>query len=135
MFQKDIGLNQVPDHCPKQQMNTAVVLSTKTVSGGFLTYSCSVCELVLGDDDDAIQCKICDYWYCVHCSGTTQNVYDEFESSDLNENFIWYCNACKKTIPGVKQVMIMVSNIKESYDEMKIKLNRIENKINESCTE
>ena len=109
-------------------------VNKNSVSEGFLTYSCSVCELVLGDDD-AIQCKICDYLYCVHCSGTTQNVYEEFETSDLNENFIWYCNTCKKTIPGVKQVMIMVSNIKESYDEMKIKLNRIENKISESCTE
>ena len=72
---------------------------------------------------------------CLFDSGMTQNFYDELESSELKENFIWYCNGCKKAIPGVKQVMIMVSNIKDSYDEMKIKLNRIENKMNESCTE
>ena len=61
--------------------------------------------------------------------------YDELESSVLKENFIWYCNRSKKAIPGVKQVMIMVSNITEYYDEMIFRLNRIENKMNESCTE
>lgn len=53
----------------------------------------------------------------------------------MNENFIWYRNGCKKAIPEVKQVLKMVNIIKASNDEIKERLDKIENKIGHQQSE
>lgn len=118
-----------PDNKPKQMPQSEHSYSIVDEN------SCSVCETKLADDDAAIQCEVCEFWYCVNCSGMSRNFYEELGNSDLRENFMWYCNGCKKAIPGVRQVLKMVSSIKESYDEMNNRLDRLESKITEADTE
>ena len=59
----------------------------------------------------------------------TYTFYRELTKSDINENFMWYCNTCKKAIPSVRSVMTMVTNIKMVQDQMNEKLSIVEEKL------
>ena len=44
---------------------------------------CCGCEDTIGENDDGIQCEVCEYWYCVACSGMTITFYQELVSSEI----------------------------------------------------
>ncbi|KAH3885891.1 hypothetical protein DPMN_009889 [Dreissena polymorpha] len=76
---------------------------------------CVDCKDLLPYDGNSIQCELSDSWYCVPCSGITHTFYQELLSEENNGNCIWYCNGCKKAIPGVRKVLNMVSLIKKIH--------------------
>lgn len=92
---------------------------------------CSGCQDTIGENDDGIQCEVCEYWYCVACSGMSITFYKELVNSDIADNFIWYCNGCKKAIPGVRKVLQAVSTIKESQDALNERIENIETKLHD----
>ncbi len=52
--------------------------------------SCS--KETLTDDDDAIQCEICDTWYHIICIDTSVDTYNILSQDCVN----WFCNCCNK---------------------------------------
>ena len=92
--------------------------------------NCEICRDVISEDDPGIQCEVCDPWYCLQDSGMSQIFYEELLNTEQYANIIWYCNACKKAIPGVKKVLNAVSSMKKTNDEMKVRLDKLEEKIN-----
>ncbi|KAH3706268.1 hypothetical protein DPMN_065653 [Dreissena polymorpha] len=59
----------------------------------------------------------------------THTFYQEILSEENNGNCIWYCNGCKKAIPGVRKVLNMVSLIKNSQDTMMVRIEKIESQL------
>lgn len=90
--------------------------------------ACSECNAEV--QDEGIQCELCDYWFCIPCSGMSNAFFDELVNSCLSENIIWYCEGCNKAIPGVKTVLRVVNKMKESHDQMNARLDRMEEKLN-----
>lgn len=91
--------------------------------------NCNECGQAINEHDDGIQCEVCNFWYCIECSGMSKTFYSELVKPELNENFIWYCNGCKKAIPGVRKVLHLVSSMKDSQDKMDKRLEVMESKI------
>ena len=39
---------------------------------------CADCEIIISDDDVALQCDLCDNWYCASCMKIDKRVYELF---------------------------------------------------------
>ena len=96
---------------------------------------CSTCENMLSDDDPSIQCELCESWFCLECTEMSQGFYNELVSSAHSDNVIWYCNGCRRAIPGVRKVLNAVSSIHTLQESMNKRLINLEEKVNSKPSE
>lgn len=55
--------------------------------------------------------------------------YNELVRSEQSDNVIWYCNGCKKVIPGVRKVLNTVTLIHTMQESMNERLQKLEDKV------
>ena len=67
--------------------------------------NCSICSLVVNDDDLAINCELCNEWYHISCSNIGETLYEliDPEEGDRPVGFQWYCGTCLPIINTLKQ--------------------------------
>ena len=58
----------------------------------------------------------CSVLFCLTCSKLKKVVYQALKESP--ESLMWFCISCLTTFPGVKQMMIKVTNLEEKYDKL-----------------
>ena len=58
-------------------------------------YPFRVCKLEVIDNDDAVQCDMCDRWNHINCVGISKRKYEKLKKDPLP----WYCPACMSEIP------------------------------------
>jgi uncharacterized protein Yka (UPF0111/DUF47 family) len=59
----------------------------------------------------------------------SSSFYKELTKSKISENIIWYCDGCKKAVPGVRKVLQIVNNLKESQDSINQRLSKVEGRL------
>ena len=96
---------------------------------------CSMCDHEVSDDDPCIQCELCESWFCLECIGMSEAFYNELVSSSHGDNVIWYCNGCKRAIPGVRKVLNAVTSIHTLQENMNKRLTSLEEKVNSKPSE
>ena len=63
---------------------------------------CADCEIIISDDDVALQCDLCYNWYCASCMKIEKCVYDFFNKSEESQGIMWFCSHCRKSLPSTK---------------------------------
>ena len=58
-------------------------------------YPCRVCKLKVNDNDDSVQCDLCDRWNHINCVEINKRKYEKLKKDPLP----WYCPACMSEIP------------------------------------
>ena len=59
------------------------------------TLPCGVCKLEVNDNDDSVQCDLCDRWNHINCVEINKRKYEKLKKDPLP----WYCPACMSEIP------------------------------------
>ena len=58
-------------------------------------YPCGVCKLEVNDNDDAVQCDLCDRWNHINCVEINKQKFEKLRKDPVP----WYCPACMSEIP------------------------------------
>ena len=58
-------------------------------------YACGVCKLEVSDNDDSVQCDLCDRWNHISCVEINKRKIEKLKKYPLP----WYCPACMSNIP------------------------------------
>ena len=58
-------------------------------------YLRGVCKLEVNDNDDAVQCDLCDRWNHINCVEINKQKYEKLKKDPLP----WSCLACMSEIP------------------------------------
>ena len=58
------------------------------------TIPCGVCKLEVSDNDDSVQCDLCDRWNYISCVEINKRKYEQLKKDLLP----WYCSACMSEI-------------------------------------
>ena len=77
---------------------------------------------------NGVCCNFCEHWFCLTCSKLKKVVYQALKESP--ESLMWFCISCLTTFPGVKKMMIKVTNLEEKYDKLDERINKIEKQPN-----
>ena len=84
--------------------------------------NCPDCTKVIEENDDALQCELCDYWY-IGCQNITKATYKFLEqnarSRHQSNRLHWYCRACDT---GAVKILKAVTKISHRQDALEQKL-------------
>ena len=58
-------------------------------------FPCGTCNSNVLDEDLAIQCDTCNFWFHISCEGFSRDEYFKLDSS--NQSFTWLCTTCEST--------------------------------------
>ena len=85
--------------------------------------NCPDCTKVIEENDDALQCELCDYWYDIGCQNITKATYKFLEqnarSRHQSNRLHWYCRACDT---GAVKILKAVTKISRRQDALEQKL-------------
>ncbi|XP_060556788.1 uncharacterized protein LOC132717356 [Ruditapes philippinarum] len=86
---------------------------------------------MLENDDDGVQCDLCDKWFCIdeRCSGMTESFHDQMHDLGLVANFLWYCTGCREAIPSVKKVLSAITKLTVKNEKLESRVNALEEKM------
>ena len=65
---------------------------------------CKTCNVTIKQNIKAMQCDMCDNWFCLKCTQLSNKQYSTMQKLD-EECVMWFCIGCKTAIPGVKKVV------------------------------
>lgn len=86
-------------------------------------YKCTICQIIVKDDDKALCCDICEYWYHIKCIKFPDYVYDYMVKDDGGELLHWNCNDCKRGYEKIhnrlKALEIAQNDTSKKYSEIK----------------
>ena len=84
---------------------------------------CTECESDIYDHDPALQCDLCEKWYCNQCLGLSNSVYGFMNSSKVSDGIMWFCKHCRKTLPATKKILQRLDDLesKQINNEKQIK--------------
>lgn len=84
---------------------------------------CTICETIVKDEDKALCCDICEYWYHIKCIAFPDYVYDYMVKDEGGELLHWNCNDCKKGYEKIhnrlKALEIAQNDTSKKYSEIK----------------
>ena len=85
--------------------------------------NCPDCTKMIEENDDALQCELCDYWYHIGCQNITKATYKFLEqnarSRHQSNRLHWYCRACDT---GAVKILKAVTKISRRQDALEQKL-------------
>lgn len=55
---------------------------------------CKKCKKAVLDDDKALGCEVCEYWYCIKCEEYLEEVCDFISSKKQEKQLNWSCSFC-----------------------------------------
>ncbi|RUS80531.1 hypothetical protein EGW08_011715 [Elysia chlorotica] len=94
---------------------------------------CGTCGHPCRDDEDSLQCELCDIWYHINCEGIDQATYQLLKKdSDRPVALLHYycsksCNkAARKLLGGMIRLEHEVENLKSKMHETDTKINDIQ---------
>ena len=78
---------------------------------------CGSCGKLVSDNENAIQCEICDIWVHCKCRSISEEVYKVMK--DMN-NLNWYCDTCNASV-GIMLKQITKMEARQEASEREIK--------------
>lgn len=120
----------------KQKVNTAEETSKPRNAGGATNVDpqddsrdkCGTCELVVGDEDKAMGCEICERWYHIQCEHLPESVYEFMVNDEAGEQLNWHCSYCKR---GCMKVYKYMKNIAAGQMEVSTRQTALEVELKE----
>lgn len=84
---------------------------------------CSECESDIYDHDPALQCDLCENWYCNQCLGFSKSVYAFMNSTKVSDGIMWFCKHCRISLPASKKLLQRLDDLesKQTNYEKQIK--------------
>ena len=73
-----------------------------------------LCNNVVRDDEEGLQCDSCKQWFHAQCQNVTSQDY-KFMQRLSPDVLTWYCNECK---PGVSKLLSAVAKVNERCDKL-----------------
>ena len=86
---------------------------------------CADCEIIISDDDVALQCDLCDNWYFASCMKIEKRVYEILNKCNESHGIMWFCSHCRISLPGTKKLVKRIdlesqqSNFERQVKELK----------------
>ena len=79
---------------PKQKNANATVQihGAGSAHGRAMPWNCTVCDNVIAEDDDSIECHACKLWYHKLCTDLSEVEYQVLEKG--GESLLWICCSC-----------------------------------------
>jgi len=88
-------------------------------------FECQVCQSVVEDDDEGIECEICRHWFHPKCANITDNEYDVLTTHQTG-TIHWYCENCNnKSV----QMLQLVFGLQDRLQKVESDLGSIRNEI------
>ena len=100
-----MGLNRTPSKKDGNQETNEAHASSAMVNNEneqLLNETCPIlnCKKIVGDDQDGIQCDVCNLWYHRECIKLSK---EEYRIQKRNETSKWFCEKCIGEIQDTKQ--------------------------------
>ena len=70
-----------------------VTLSSEIEFNPGPSFPCGSCGIEVLDDDAAVSCDNCDYWYHIQCQNISTGTYETLQAGDVS--FTWMCMRCE----------------------------------------
>ena len=83
--------------------------------------NCRGCMKGVLEEDSALQCKICDFWYHINCQKVSELEYAFM--MDLKDTVHWYCEVCNRSVAKVIQ---MVTKIQLKQNQLETKVSEVQ---------
>ena len=95
------------------------------------TAVCGTCNKQVGENENALECDVCDVWFHVKCQKVSIKLYEALREDD-DDNIAWYCNNCKY---GAKKLRLQVIAIQKDHETIKTALDNLTAQSSTNSTE
>ena len=69
---------------------------------------CESCLKPVMENDDAVECELCDYWFHVRCQGISDQLYKTLRKFKTVVH--WFCRGCRA---GAEKVLLATSRLQK----------------------
>ena len=77
--------------------------------------NCGSCSLIVMEDDSAIECELCGFWFHCTCQNVSMKLYDTINDLDC-DTLHWYCRTCNGTAGSMLKMM---TSLQTNQSELK----------------
>lgn len=121
----------------KRQSDNASVTMPKKVCQDLDESSCSEsepdpcadCGSEIFSDDLALQCDLCDHWFCnANCLKLNRAAYDRIGKSKESEGIMWFCKHCRISFPGTAKILGRMSSMEKRQSTLESRISALEKK-------
>lgn len=89
---------------------------------------CENCKIIIDEDDEALQCELCEFWFHTECQNINKSTYNflvkNAKSREKNNCVHWYCKCCDS---GAEKILKAVTKLSKRQDEAEKRLDKLEN--------
>lgn len=92
-------------------------------------FICKKCKVEVKDDEKALGCEVCEYWYHIKCENDPEEVYDFMSSAEQGKQLNWSCSFChhgcsmlQKRIRKIEEKQLKMA---EAQQEMEFTLSKL----------
>ena len=89
-----------------------------------LQSKCPECTKTVNDDEESVECEICQNWFHKNCAGVSDQLFAVM-STEETEHISWFCSGCKR---GAKTIMMALTKITEKQEELEHRLDDVDNR-------
>lgn len=95
-------------------------------------FSCGSCGMIVLDDDAALECELCNFWYHCTCQKISTKLYNTISKLDEDDDGVhWYCKTCNKT---AKSMMTMMTSLKIQHTKLESSVAELREEMHECKT-
>ncbi|XP_060573927.1 uncharacterized protein LOC132731720 [Ruditapes philippinarum] len=98
---------------------------------------CKDCNSEIGNQDKALQCDLCENWFCYDCTQINSKIYSALNNSK-NNGVLWICKHCRISMPGFHKLSKRLSVLEETslkvekkHKDFELKIKSLEDKLSQ----
>lgn len=93
------------------------------------TEPCADCGTELSGLDLALQCDMCDHWFCnANCLKMSRQAYERIGKSKESEGIMWFCKHCRISFPRTLKILGRISHLEKKQKDLEVRISTIEKK-------
>lgn len=89
-----------------------------------LVEKCGECKRIVSNEDDGLQCEICQEWFHCVCQGMPVEAYQFINDNSVSLH--WYCRRCNKE---VSSMIAMMTKLQQRQDKLEQRQDKLETSI------
>ena len=72
-----------------------------------------MCELKqsISDDGVALQCDLCDNWYCASCMKIEKCIYESMNKCKESQGIVWFCSNCRISLSSTQKLVEQIGDV------------------------
>lgn len=87
--------------------------------------NCGSCNIVVRDDEAAIECELCRFWFHCTCQNVSKKLYDTISDPDCDA-LHWYCRTCNGTAGNM---LIMMTSLQSKQSKLQLEMNGLKDEM------